>query len=960
MSQHRMSSSPAGALLAAALFATSLAPAAAAQATAVKAPAKSSVKAVQKTITETVPAPPAAPAAPVKVAEVEGITEYVLGNGLRVLLFPDQTKPTVTVNITYLVGSRHEGYGETGMAHLLEHMVFKGTPKHPNIPQELTDHGARPNGTTWYDRTNYFETVPDAPANVEWALDLEADRMVNSYIAKKDLETEFSVVRNEYESGENSPFNVLLERTLSTAYIWHNYGKSTIGARSDIESVPIERLQAFYHKYYQPDNAVLMVAGKFDPPAMLARVNTTYGAIPRPVRALDRGNMLFSTYTREPVQDGERSVTLRRVGDVQVAMMAYHVPASGHPDFAAVDVLSSVLGEAPAGRLYKALVETKKAASAGAFSQALAEPGPLVLFANVRNVNSLDSAVKAMDQVIQRLLTDSGVTAAEVERVKATEAKNVEILLNNSTRVGLGLSEYIASGDWRLLFLQRDRLQKVSAADVNRVARQYLKPSNRTLGVFQPTEKPDRAEVPEAGDVVAMVKDYKGKAALAVGEAFDPSPANVDGRTMRSALPNGMKVALLPKKTRGESVIATVTLRYGSAATLDHLGAVPGLTAQMLSRGTKSKSRQELREAFDKLKAQWNVGGGTNNVVARVETTRPNLVTALRLIAEVLQQPAFDAKEFDELRRAQLAGIEQSKSEPAVQAQVALQKRLQPFPKGSFLYVNSPDESVAELNAATPDQLKAFYTGMFGASNATMAVVGDFDATELKGLAAELFGAWKSPKPFERAVYPYVAMKDTAITLDTPDKANAFYVIGTNVALKDDDPDYPAMMLANHIMGGGFLNSRLAVRIRQKEGISYGIQSSMQVRSLDQSGSWVGLAIYNPTNVIRLEQAFKQEIDSARTRGFADAEVAAAKAALVQQRQQSRSNDGELVGQLNNQLYLGRTTKFDGDLEARINVLTAAQVSDAFRKYVKMENLVIVRAGDFKSKGINPDKPVTP
>ena len=203
-------------------------------------------------------------------------------------------------------------------------------------------------------------------------------------------------------------------------------------------------------------------------------------------------------------------------------------------------------------------------------------------------------------------------------------------------------------------------------------------------------------------------------------------------------------------------------------------------------------------------------------------------------------------------------------------------------------------------------------------------------------------------------------MKDTAITLDTPDKANAFYMLGTNIALKDDDPDYAAMLLANHIMGGGFLNSRLAVRIRQKEGISYGIGSGLQVRSLDKSGSWMGQAIYNPTNVVRLEQAFKQELDSARARGFTDAEVTAAKAALVQQRQQSRSNDGELVAQLNNQAYLGRSTKFDGDLEARINALTAAEVSDAFRKYVKTENLVIVRAGDFKSKGIDPDKPVTP
>ena len=177
-----------------------------------------------------------------QVASVEGITEYALNNGLRVLLFPDQSKPTITVNITYFVGSRHEAYGETGMAHLLEHLVFKGTPNHPDIPQELTEHGASPNGTTWYDRTNYFETFGATDENLEWALDLEADRMVNSYISGDDLESEMTVVRNEMEMGENSPFGILMERTMSTMYLWHNYGNSTIGARSDVEDVPIERL----------------------------------------------------------------------------------------------------------------------------------------------------------------------------------------------------------------------------------------------------------------------------------------------------------------------------------------------------------------------------------------------------------------------------------------------------------------------------------------------------------------------------------------------------------------------------------------------------------------------------------------------------------------------------------------------------------------------------------------------
>src|SRR5437660_4035427 len=292
-----------------------------------------------------------------RVTSVEGITEYALPNGLRVLLFPDQTKETATVNLTYLVGSRHEGYGETGMAHLLEHMVFKGTDKHPNIPQELTAHGASPNGSTSFDRTNYYETFAATEENLRWALDLEADRMVNSHVWKKDLDSEMTVVRNEFEAGENNPGQVLFKRVLATMFDWHNYGHLTIGARSDIENVPIERLQAFYHRYYQPDNAVLTIAGKVDEARTLALVVDFFGRIPRPERKL------IPTYTREPTQDGERMVTLRRVGDVHLIAAGYHAPSGQHPEAAAAQVLSYVLGNTPAGRLHKALVEPGKAAS---------------------------------------------------------------------------------------------------------------------------------------------------------------------------------------------------------------------------------------------------------------------------------------------------------------------------------------------------------------------------------------------------------------------------------------------------------------------------------------------------------------------------------------------------------------------------------------------------------------------
>lgn len=903
---------------------------------------------------------PAAAQAPAngtrKVTSVEGITEYQLSNGLKVLLFPDQSTPTVTVNITYLVGSRHEGYGETGMAHLLEHMAFKGSPKHPNVPQELTTHGSRPNGTTWYDRTNYFETVPATEANLAWALDLESDRMTNSFIAKKDLESEFSVVRNEFESGENSPFRVLLERVMSTAYLWHGYGRSTIGSKEDIESVPIDRLQSFYRRYYQPDNAVLVVAGKFDPPATLRQIEQKFGAIPKPVRSLAKGNLLYKTYTIEPVQDGERAVVLRRVGDAPVVMAGYHLPAGSHPDFAAIDVLTRVLGDAPSGRLYKALVDTKLAANATAFNFQLREPGMLFTVAQLRSGGPVDSALHALQLTLDSAAT-LPVSAEEVNRAKAALLKNIELQLANSEQVGFALTEWASMGDWRLLFLHRDRIEKVTPADVQRVAAAYLKPSNRTTGKFVPTANPDRAAIPALTSVEQMVAGYTGRAVVAAGEAFDPSPANIDSRTKHVTLANGMQLSLLSKRTRGNSVYAQLVVRYGDVAGLTNRGMTSSLLASMLSRGTMALTRQQVKDSLDQLKARVTIVPGGNNITVNIETTHERLPAVLAIVSSELQAPRFDAGEFDKLKQEQLAVVEAGRKEPQVLAVAAAQQRIQPYPKGHPMHVNSPDENIADLNAATLEQVRQFHRDFVGASFADLAVVGDFSADSVTAVARTLFGGWKSPRPFSRLVRTAPAIDSATIVIETPDKANAMLAAVQNIAIRDDDPDYPAMLLANFMIGGGFLNSRLATRLRQQEGISYGVGSQFQAASLDRAGAFITFAIFNPQNVDRLVNGMWDELTKVRTTGFTAAEVAAAKPSLLQQRLQSRANDQELVGTILARRYADRSMTYDARLEAAVNALTVEDVNAAVKKYLDPSHISIVRAGDFKNKpaaGVKP------
>ncbi len=891
--------------------------------------------------------PAQAPSGPaiVREASVEGITAYrIPSNGMRVLLYPDQSKPQTLVNVTYLVGSRQEGYGETGMAHLLEHMLVKGTPTHPDIAAELEARGASYNASTSFDRTNYFEIFSAADSTLDWALGMEADRMLHSRVSRQDLDKEFSVVRNEFESGENSPTLVTIKRVLGSAYLFHAYGRLPIGSQSDIEHVPIDRLQAFYHRFYQPDNAVLLIAGKFDTTKALAMVQKYFAPLPKPARELPQ------TYTVEPTQDGEREVWVRRAGNEQDIVDFYHVPAGSSPDFAAVDVLQHLLTDAPSGRLYKALVETKKAASVDALPLQLHDPGGLMLIVSMRKEDTLATARAALLKALDDLVTSSPPTQQEVDRARTAIESGIAQALNNTAGVGLALSDWMAIGDWRLFFLHRDEVRKVTPADVQRVAAAYLKSSNRTLGYFVPTDKPDRAEIPPAPDIAALVKDYRGQAAVATGEAFDPSPANIMQRTTTFTTKAGVKAALLPKKTHGETVNAVLVLHFGDLESLRGRSQAVGAAAEMLMRGTTMHTRQQLRDSLDKLKARLAMSGGGNSVRVTIQATHATLPAVLSLADEVLHHPSFDTTEFGALVRENAAALEAQAKEPTALALVALQRKLAPYPRDDPRYVASFDEQAAALRALRIDDVRRAYADFFGAGTAELAVVGDFDAGAVRAQVDTMLTGWTTRHPYAVMHPRLFGIAASHEDIRTPDKANAMFLAGTELAMSDHDPDYAAMTLANYIMGGGTLTSRLTDRIRVKDGLSYAAQSVLQADSRDAVAHFLALAIHAPQNADKVQADFFDELARARRDGFTADELDKARTGLLQNAQLTRAQDPILASTLASDLFLGRTLQFDADFEARVKATTLEQVNAAWRKYIDPDKFAVVRAGDFDRK----------
>lgn len=873
------------------------------------------------------------------VTSVEGIEEYRLANGLQLLLVPDDSKPTATVNLTYRVGSRHENYGETGMAHLLEHLIFKGTPKHPQVWAEFEKRGLSANGTTSFDRTNYTATFSANAENLDWYVGWLADSMVNSFIARRDLDTEMTVVRNEMEMGENSPQRMLYQRTLALMFDWHNYGKDVIGARSDVENVDIGRLQAFYRRYYQPDNATLIVSGSFDRQRVLARVAATFGAVPRPKRTLS------PDYTLDPAQDGERSVTLRRVGGAPLVFAGYHMPAAAHPDSAAADLLALILGDSPSGRLHKRLTEKQLAAATFGESFGMAEPSVLLLGAQLPPGADPATARAAMLETIESFGTEQ-VTEVEVERARGKWLKNWEQTFANPEAVGMVLSESVAQGDWRLFFLSRDRIRDAKLADVQRVATQRLIADNRTVATYVPTDKPVRAPTPQRVDVAQVMKDFKPAAAASRVEAFAATPANIDARTQRFEV-GGLKAAVLPKGTRGETVRAVLTLRFGDERSLAGLGEVSDFTAALLDKGSATLSRQQVQDRLDQLKTEMAFRASPGRVDVSISSRREHLPAVIALAGELLRRPAFPADAFDEVRRQALTAIESQRKEPDALAENALGRIGNPYPRGDVRHARSFDEMVEDVNAVTLEKIRDFHGRFYGAARGEFAAAGDLDVAQVRSALQQAFGDWTIGAPYTRVPQPFVAPTPQRLVIATPDKQNATLVAKLPMPLSDEHADYPALSMANYLLGLGG-NSRLWKRIREREGLSYDVRSMVNWNSREPHSLWTASAIFAPQNGERVEKAFREEVARALKEGFTAQELSEGQRGLLNFRRLGRAQDGSIAATLANNLDLGRTYAYSQKIDEAIGRLTLEQVNAALRKYVKPDDLAMVLAGDFK------------
>ncbi|MDR3273068.1 MAG: insulinase family protein [Flavobacteriaceae bacterium] len=878
---------------------------------------------------------------------VEGVKEYSLSNGLQILLVPDASQSNVVVNIVYKVGARHEGYGEKGMAHLLEHMLFKSTKNLGDIKKMLTDKGGNANGTTSDDRTNYYEVFPSTDENLQWSIQMEADRMINATMLQSDLDKEFSVVRNEFEIGENDPESILMERIVSTAYLWHNYGNSTIGSKEDIERVKADRLKVFYQKYYQPDNAVLIVGGKFDEAKVLQYIADYFSVIPRPTRVLDK------TYTIEPAQDGERSVELKRNGDSYFLGAAYHTVSYADKDFAAINALVTILTSDPSGYIYKALIDKKEATQIWGYQPNLRDASYAYFGLTVPKDKNINEVKKLFVSELDKIRTIQ-YTQDDLSRAKSKLLKSFENTNNNTiNKVAGAFTNIIGAGDYKLFYIYRDNVENLTLDEVKNVAEKYFLTNNRTFGAFIPTKDEIRVKSDEITDeqLNALVQNYQGKAQDEEVQLFEATIANVQNNLTEKTLQNGFKYGVLNKSLKGKKITARFRIPFGTAETLSGKTEIVKILPYMLKAGTKDLTKEQITDKLDQMKSSIGFGAGGQIFYIYVNSYEQFAEPVFELLRSLLTESVFPQNEFDKTLTQMKADIEAGKNDPKTLAFLEIGRIGNPYPKTSVYYQPSMDEKIELLGKATRQQVIDLYSNLLGAGSSVGTVISGIPADKVSQIIEKTFGNWNAKTKFVKVEPTYFDTKETYKEILTPDKENAVNVSQINFKMKESDADYPALEIANEMLGsGGFLNSRIAKRLRENEGISYGAGAYLSVPVDDEDASWFGYAFYNPTKKDLVNSALKDEISKALESGFDEKEMKDAIGSWKNSRNTALGMDNYLLEIINKHLFYSVSLEEFNNLEKKINDLKTQEVNQVLKKYINLDKLIILNVGDFNKK----------
>jgi zinc protease len=893
-----------------------------------------------------------ATAMPPNVEAVEtfrGVTQYRLkSNGMTLLLVPERTTPVFTFMVVYHVGSRNEAPGNTGSAHLLEHMIFNKSTEnfgrangHKTFQEVLYEAGAdftSTNMTTWYDRMNGYSTLPSD--KLELAMKIEADRLGRGLILDSERQSEMSVVRNEYEIGENNPVQALRKATVATAIQAHPYHWSTIGYRSDIEGVTTEKLREHYKAYFWPNNAQAILVGDFDVATALAMFDRQFGAFARSPQPIP------SVITVEPPQEGERRVVVRRPGTLNLAMLGYIRPGALHPDFIPLEVVANILTDGVNSRLHQALVEKGLATSVDASNYTLRDPYPLLITATIAPGKS-HAEVEAAIKASLAELAAKGISEVELKRAQQQIEVSVVRSRDGTYNYAAGLGESIASTDWKWFLRYVDSVNAVTAADVKRVAATYFTPDHATVGWFVPAPAAKKAEAVTPAAAVAANPPATAAVSAVAPAAAAPVKASFAQRTTRKVLANGLILDVIENHA-----VPTVAIRgaavAGDTAAPPGKPALPALVAKMLPRGTATRSKEQIGALLDDVGASRSYGAGLTEITIAANGMARDLPLMLDVLAEELRSPAFRGDELAKARQELQNDYLRMDDNTSARALQRLAQAV--YAKGHPYYAFGRQEKLASLETIGEDDLRAFHRARYNGAGIILAIVGDVDAAKTVALVEKYFAALPKGERLSLASLPRTRPSDATLreAVTMRGKANMNIVMGAASGLRRNDPEYEAALVGNAVLGQTALASRLGRRVRDTEGLSYSLGSRFGfVEELD--GLWFVNVNVAPQNLVRAMRSTREEILKYAQEGATPAEVEAQKSFFAGNFQVGLGSNAGIATALVVAEKFGFGPRYLDDYPARIRAVTTENANAAMRRHFFADKLHLIVAGDVET-----------
>jgi zinc protease len=904
-----------------------------------------------------------------KIREIKNVAEYRLSNGFKVLLVENHSAPVVTVLVLFKVGSRNEAVGFTGATHFLEHMLFKGTKKHNadkgnGIDDLLTQIGAYWNATTWFDRTSYFEVVPSE--YLELCVQLEADRMRNLLLRQQDHDSEMSVVRNEFERGENYPEEALEKELYALAFREHPYHHPTIGWRSDVEGVSMEKLKEFYDTFYWPNNATLVLVGDFSSEKALKIVDKYYGKIASAPHTIPQ------VYTMEPPQEGERRFEIKRAGDLPRVWIGYHVPPANHPDNFPLAVMRHVLGGTSerSSRLYKSLIDSGIAADAFARHHDLKDPGLFILGAMLNpGVDPAKAEAILLEELVK--LADQPVTNAELTRAKSANWKGTVLAKADPSSLAFMLGEAESKADWLWLMQYDERFDAVTPEEIMRVVKRYFLKHNRTVGYFIPEQQEvvnvslfegDGSypkDTAEEGLVSPPPKHAEVPCTLSALMAMSPPVVKVKvprpkapiteyvSKVKKHTFANGFTLLLMETPGTQSLGISGIT-RAGKYFCHEKNSNLADLTIDLLPKGSAHYSKLEIAELLEGMGISSALDFSIDNyrVSFGTQLVSTDLPQFCPLLADVLRRPNFAATELAKTKIEWQAKYAEAMNSTRMQALSNLRRVL--YPVGHPFHEKKFEEQLLELEQVSLADISLLHKTFFTPEATCISIVGDIEMEKTIELFEQSFGDWTRGQA-RTIVIPEVASakKRERIDIHMPDKRSADVVIGHPTSLKRTDKDFYAARIANAALGQDTITSRLGQIVRDRAGLTYGIYSSFADTAFGHAPWSVGLSV-NPHNIDKALALVSEVLKDYIEGGITPDEL---------EKETGRAIGSFKVG-LASSLGIARVLSEFEFLELGVNELdkitsryaavTKEQVDHALHKYMHPDQAVTVVAGTLK------------